>query len=289
MGKKGRVEMRFRILGVALFAVFAVGMGLSSVASAEDYGTLCGLTPGNNQGLFMKRTAGVCEEELAEDVNEFEQVLLLLAEWLVGAKEITTELNTEAPGSLLLEDTKTALGASDVLCTGILDGTIGPDGLDVISEVLTEAKAAVSTTVLVGTALTCVEHSVCVEPLVWAANLPWNTLLELAETDLGAIFVDLISSGGKGNPGWYVECMGLAGLTDECLAEGASETGEGVFEAVNVTAGVEAIFLESVTELLALKLAHCSQGGAETGVVEESTGVIKPASGTEVLTVSSET
>ena len=82
--------MRFRILGVALFAVFAVGMGLSSVAMAEDYGTVCGLTPSDNQGLFIKRSAtGVCEEELAEDNNEFEQVLLLLAEWLVGGKEIT--------------------------------------------------------------------------------------------------------------------------------------------------------------------------------------------------------
>ena len=52
MREKGRVEMRFRILGVALFAVFAVGMGLSSVAMAEDYGTVFGLTPGDNQGLF---------------------------------------------------------------------------------------------------------------------------------------------------------------------------------------------------------------------------------------------
>jgi hypothetical protein len=281
--------MRFRILGVALFAVFAVGMGLSSVASAEDYGTLCGLTPGNNQGLFMKRTAGVCEEELAEDVNEFEQILLLLAEWLVTAKEITAELNTEASGELLLEDTKTALGASDVLCTGIEDGTIGPDGLDVTSEVLTSGGVAVSLTALAGTALTCTEQSVCVEPLVWAINLPWNTLLELAETDLGAIFVELTLAGGHGNPGWYVECMGLAGLTDECKAEGASETGEGVSEVLNVTGGVEGKFSEEITELLALKLAECTQGGKETGIVAGS-GVAKLASpSTEELTVSSET
>ena len=90
----------------------------------------------------MKRTAGVCEEELAEDVNEFEQILLLLAEWLVAGLEITAELNTEASGKLLLEDTKTALGASDILCTGILDGTIGPDGLDVTSELLTSGEVS---------------------------------------------------------------------------------------------------------------------------------------------------
>jgi hypothetical protein len=287
-GKVG-VEMRFRILGVVLFAVFAVGMGLSSVASAEDYGTLCGLTPGNNQGLFMKRTAGVCEEELAEDVNEFEQILLLLAEWLVAGLEITTELNTEASGELLLEDTKTALGASDILCSGILDGTIGPDGLDVTSELLTLGGVAVSLTALSGGALTCEEHSICSEPLLWAINLPWNTLLELAETDLGAIFVELIFSGGHGNPGYYIECMGLAGLTDECKAEGASETGEGVSESTNVTGGVEDHFSDALTELLALKLGECTQGGKETAIVE-GTGVLKLASpSTEELTVSSET
>ncbi|MFZ2114911.1 MAG: hypothetical protein WAU77_14405 [Solirubrobacteraceae bacterium] len=256
---------------------------------AEDYGTVCGLTPGGNQGLFVKRTVGVCEEELAEDTNEFEQVLLSLTEWLVAGSEITAELNVEAAGELLMEDTKTALGASDILCSGLLDGTIGPDGLGVISEVLTLAKMAVSTTALSGTALTCEEHNVCSEPLLWAVNLPWNTLLELAETDLGTIFVDLILAGGKGNPGWYVECMGLAGLTDECRVEGASETGEGVFEAVNVTGGVEAIFSEAITELLALKLAECAQGGKETGVVEGSGNIIKLASGTEALTVSTET
>jgi hypothetical protein len=264
-------------------------MGLSSVASAEDYGTLCGLTPKDNEGLFMKRSAtGVCEEVLTEANNEFEQVLLLLAEWLVDAKEIAAELATEATGELLLEDTNAALGASDVLCSVTLDGTIGPDGLGVISEVLTLGGEDVSLAVLSGANITCAEQSVCVEPLVWAVNLPWNTLLELAETTR-AIWVDLISAAGKGNPGWYMECMGLVGLTDECTAEGASETGEGVFEPVNLGGGrVEATFSEALTELLALKLAECTQGGKETGVVEGSGNTIKLASGTEALTVSSE-
>ena len=119
----------------------------------------------------MKRTAGVCEEELAEDVNEFEQVLLLLAEWLVGAKEITAELNVEGSGELLMEDTKTALGATDILCSGTVDGTIGPDGLGVASEVLTLGSVAVSSTALSGTALTCTEQNICSEPLVWAMSL----------------------------------------------------------------------------------------------------------------------
>ena len=116
----------------------------------------------------------------------------------------------------------------------------------------------------------------------------WNTLLELAETDLGAIFVDLNLFGGHGNPGCYVECMGLAGLTDECKAEGASETGEGVSESVNVTGGVEDNFSDALTELLALKLGECTQGGKETGIVE-GTGVPNLLLSTEVLTVSSET
>ena len=189
---------------------------------------------------------------------------------------------------MLLEDTKTALGASDILCSGIVDGAIGPDGLGVTSEVLNGAKEVISLTVLSGTALTCTEQTVCSEPLVWAVNLPWNMLLELAETDLGAIFVVLVLASGKGNPGFYIECMGLAGLTDECLAEGAGETGESVFEVANVTGGVEGINSEAITELLALKLGDCTLGGKESTVLE-GTGIAKLASGTEALTVSSET
>ena len=93
---------------------------------------------------------------------------------------------------------------------------------------------------------------------------------------------------GKGNPGFYIECMGLAGLTDECRVEGAGETGESVFEAVNVAGGVEGIDSEVITELLALKLGECTQGGKESTVLAGS-GIAKLASGTEALTVSSET
>ena len=71
----------------------------------------------------------------------------LLAEWLVNGAAITEagpEVGTEAVGTILVEDTKTALGASSFICSGSLLGTIGFDGLGRISEVLTLGNVLVA-------------------------------------------------------------------------------------------------------------------------------------------------
>ncbi len=107
-------------------------------------------------------------------------VVTLLAEWLVDGTAVTEgqSFNTETVGTLLFEDQKTPLGASDFICSDKLDGTIGFDGLDVISEILTLTGLAISKVGLSGEALACETVSVCEEALVWPINLPWNTLLK---------------------------------------------------------------------------------------------------------------
>ncbi len=214
-------------LSVALVAVFAVGMFSAASASAA--------------------------------------VTTLLAEWLVNGTAVTEaqSFNSETVGTLLFEDTKTPLGASDIICSYKFLGTIGFDGLDVISEILTLTGLAISKVGLSGEALACETVSVCEEALIWVINLPWNTLLVLIEDGTEKFFADYIENSGAGNPGWEVECMKtILKPVDECT------TAQGVTKLSLDGPLLLGGFSEAFTELAGLKLISCSLGGAETGVLE---------------------
>jgi hypothetical protein len=215
---------RFQLLGVALVAVFAFGALV--VASASALPTF------------------------------------LLAEWLVGGNPITAELHVDIVGELLLEDEK-ALGLikAKVLCSGLLEGSMGLTGEDLITKLFDLLGNEINKTALTEAGLVCENQENCPEPLVWAINLPWNTLLELMEENNEVFFADLISSGGGGNPGWYVWCMGT-NTVDTC------EAAEGVTKITAEAPNLDGMFEEAFTELAGLKLALCTLPNAETGVVE---------------------
>jgi hypothetical protein len=183
----------------------------------------------------------------------------LPAEWLVNGEPVTVKLATDADGELLLEDTKTPIGVVQVLCEGLLDGFVGPGGEDETTELLNRAGTIlIGPGELEGTALECVNEFNCPSPLVWAANLPWKTLLVLVVDGAEELWVDLISK-----PGWYVECMTFVPLTDLC-----EPSVEGASLMLNLPSDVGAEFSEAITELVGLKLANCTSGGAESGVVQ---------------------
>ena len=234
---------KFQLLGVALVALFAFSVVLSASASAATF---------------------------------------LLAEWLVNGAAITEagpEVNTEAVGTILLEDTKTALGASSVICSGTLLGTIGFDGLGRISEVLTLGGVVVgSANNLTGEALSCEEVKVCEEALVWPLHLPWNTLLELMEDGTEIFFVVLIENGGSGAPGWEVECMKtITKPVDECTATTTEE--EGMFNLTLEATLLLATFSDTFAELAGVKLATCTQSKEATGIVESIPQELKLSAG----------
>jgi hypothetical protein len=210
----------------------------------------------------------------------------LLALWLVKGAEVTAALSVQSEGELLLEDTKGGLflEAAAVLCSGILDGTVNPASLDVISELLTLSGTAVSTTPLSGGGLTCTNEANCPEPdKVWAVNLPWNTEVELVEDTGGPFFADLIlPHSGGGNPGWEVECFGIS---DECLAA------EGAAQLTLSGSTLLGSFTEAFRELVGAPRATCTRGGASSGIVisDEPFGAIKLVGSTEELSASSET
>ncbi len=207
-----------------------------------------------------------------------------LAEWLVNGTQLAEgqELATETVGTVLLEDRNTPLGASDIICSGVLEGTIGFDGLGVISELLSLGSVAISKVGLSGEALLCESVSVCEEALVWAIHLPWNTLLRLMEDGTEKFFVDNIENSGAGNPGWETECMKtILKPVDECTFEGA------VSQLTLENALLLTSLSDAFTELAELKLATCSLGGAETGIAESGPNEIELAAG-GTLSASSE-
>jgi len=221
------------MLGLALLAIFAFSVVATATASAE---------------------------------------LFLLAEWLYNGATILSELLVTSLGTLLLEDNKVPiLGKAMVLCSGYLDGFVGPGSADLITEVLNTSLESISTIKLSGLALECTNQENCPEALVWAVNLPWTTELELHE-DPGPEedYVVLI----LGEPGWEVECMGI-GQTDTCTA-----VTEGGFLLDNGTPTPTALFSEEITELMGLNLATCTLGGALSGIVEGEGLIEHPEEGT---------
>jgi hypothetical protein len=216
---------KLHVLGVALAALFAFGALTAASASA---------------------------------------VTFLLAEWLkAGVGITTTELvdSESGEGGVLLEETILGIKIAAV-CSGIFDGSIGPNGADEITELLTlPVSTLVSSTALVEPGLLCEPEQNCPEPLVWLDNLPWLTLAELMEDEGQSFFVDLIMSSGVGDPGYYVDCMN--GTHDLC------ESKEAISKLTNEGNGtVHGEFSEAFTELAGLKLANCEIAGVEKGIVE---------------------
>ncbi len=234
----------FRYFSVALVAVFAFGAMVAATASAESLPTL-------------------------------------LAEWLVNNVGVTATLPVDSEAQELLLETKTVLGNVDVLCSGLFDGTIGENGVDELTELLSLNGELISLTALSGLALECVSDttSLCANPAkVWAVNLPWPTLLVLLVDGTEEFLADLILMKGAANPGWEVQCAN--GLSDECTAL------EGITKMTNLAGGVDAMFEEAFTVLAGLELANCVTAGANTGIVEGLGEVLTTETGT-TLQVSS--
>jgi hypothetical protein len=278
---KGKVEMsRFRIFVGAFFAMLAFGVVMAASASAETY---CLET---KEGLFVLGTQPDCEEILASLVDDspFELFEFLLAEWLLELLPIVEPDLVESSSSelTLISLNGGGLGLKvEILCEGILDGTVGPGSEDLITDLL-DLSGNLIALELEGSGLTCTNIANCTSPLVWADNLPWPTELELLEWNLGFIYVVLILSNGVGSPGWHAECViGGVKVTELCTAP------EAAFEVSNNAGGtVDALFSEAIQTLSNLKLGTCSIGGAETAEVK-GLGTISPVGGGS-LTVSSE-
>jgi hypothetical protein len=190
----------------------------------------------------------------------------LLAEWLKNGTPVTTELAVETSGEILLADTNTPFGSAALLCSGIFVGTVGPNGADLITKVL--SLAGVEITELVGSGLACSGETLCSSGEVWILGLPWDTLLILMED---GSFLDLILGAI-----YHSLCSAVFSFEDECTA---AETG---FKVENGVSDVLSSTLEAASPN-----ATCTQGGAGSGV-NQSEGSLTSLVNGETLQVSSE-
>jgi hypothetical protein len=182
----------------------------------------------------------------------------LLAEWLVNGTGITALISVETRGELLLKDTS---NGATIICSVILDGSVGPNGEGEVTEVLSTAGVVVT----LAAPLLCRGGPVCeinsTDVEVSPEGLPFHSLLFLME--IGS-FLDVIFKAT-----YTASCLVLGiKITDECTVT------NGITEVVNASFGVESIGN-------VIPLGTCSIGGAGTGELELVTGnQTQPLTGT---------
>ncbi len=240
-GRTGRLLRgtgHLRLAGLCLVAVFAVGMAVSAgtASAAKQVWEQC-----SEGGSVTKYTEHQCKAASSTGKWEWNEI--------AGTEEVRLK------GTLRFKDTKVPiLGTAEVECNGESAGVVGPGKLGKITEVKI-------------TATHCKGIKVCEEVKSFEArDLPWQT--ELYETE-SKQFNKLIGD-GKGEPGWKFECKTSIGTqTDECLTE--SEKPESLLLENKLTNG-ELLVLATFQHL---RKAKCSQGGAESGEITGSIGILK--------------
>ena len=173
----------------------------------------------------------------------------LLSETVLG--EIATE------GELLLEEMEAPfVGKSVVHCSGVAEGTLGPEGLDLIEEVFGLKGEPVND--LTCEALEGCETSGTTPPLVEPVNLPWESELVL----VGTTVRDNVRSAVAGKaPGYKVTCLVLKlSTTDEC-------TGNISYLMENMPAESDVLALVDATTNNPPAL--CTASGKESGLQSE--------------------
>jgi hypothetical protein len=173
-------------------------------------------------------------------------------EWLAGGAPISAALAVETTGSLTLGSTNgLGLGIkAAILCVGVSIGTVGPGAEDLTTEVLNTA--------LTSSTLSCVSVETCEgNSELRAVDLPWLTIIK---EDSSTEFLDVVESGGKGNPGWEIKCKTALGtVTETCTA--ASEGVE-----IKNSSPVKVVEGKSIKKVV----GTCTDGGANSCFVESS-------------------
>jgi hypothetical protein len=138
--------------------------------------------------------------------------------WLASGVAIGTAEPVTSTGEIELRNLKDALGQEiAVLCSGVFDGTVGPGAEDLITTVLNLGTGGTEIS-LAKKITTCTNLMGCTKPELTPENLPWLTELELMEVGGTVLFLNIITSGGKGEPGYTVHCEVLNFPVEEtCL------------------------------------------------------------------------
>lgn len=216
--------------------------------------------------IFGIALVAMCAFSALIGTQAFAVLTFELAQWLANGALIAEPLLSDAVGGLLFED---LLTSASFLCSGLLEGTVGPDSEDEITMVydlsgrlIEELDEATATNGLV-----CENIKLCSKSEVWPVKLPWLTEVELdVETGL---FYEL-TFGAQYNV--LCEVLGMDKV-ELCVAlEGTSG------ELLNVAGGVEAMGVAEPE-------STCN-GEANMGLLEADAGNLITLTNGEPLTVS---
>ncbi len=188
------------------------------------------------------RIAGLCLVALAAMAMATAATASAVPVFEVSGTEVKGTEKVMGSGTLRLFDTKTALGSSEVECSGTTTGTIGPGKFDRVESIHISS---------------CIQKKVCenVETVI-PQNLPWQTEL----TEKSGKVRDTIKE-VSGEPGWSVTCKApiVGKTTDKCLTEAGKEG--------STTATNETVHGYVLGEFGPTSKAECTEGGKESGEV----------------------
>jgi hypothetical protein len=172
--------------------------------------------------------------------------------WQLNGVGLSEVIHANWKGTMKLTSKVPIFGSEAVQCEEAAEGTVGAGGVGEVTKWTMSKCAAVTTCETKG--------AVVVTPL----NLPWHTELAVVEGSIRDRFV----SGGKGTPGYKIECKILGGISeDTCIGTIGTTT-------TNVTGGVTAAFNAGE------KLKCSYDEGTNSGTLEGSQSVTASGGGT---------
>jgi hypothetical protein len=231
---------QLKVAGLCLVAMLA--MGMTTAATATAAGPVWEQCTTEKEGTAppTRYTEGQCKTVVEKGIWAWKEI--------PATKPETVQIR----GTLILKDTKTPLGESEVGCTGEGAGKAGGS----ITKI--ESVEVKSCTPIKGGCEKIEEAK--------AVDLPWETAFFETEKKI----LQLLKGTGNGEPGWSVKCHTAIGSeTDECKSEEGKP--ESHLDEPKLTGG-NLLELETLQKL---RKAKCSQGGAESGVVETSLAFLK--------------
>ena len=213
---------KIHVIGLAFAAVFAFSMVSASGASALSLWDEC-------MEINLLTELGLFNDNNCLTLGGTENW-----EWL--------EIKAKTAVDSLLVDLILKSGPVGILCEGFTDGTVGPGNENEVILILNSLEEEV--TELAPVTCTLLEGGLFCTGAVEASpvNLPWLTLLEGSN--------DLLESGGTGNPGWLVVCLGNNSI-NECTRADALLTVENLTDELEVDLGFKPLEKATCTNLLA--------------------------------------
>jgi len=204
------MRKKIQILGLALFAVFALSAVVAGAASANS----CKSEASNKTLAAKWNTQAACEDMEEANIAPAGEWSLEASEpeWLVKGNSVLVGLESETTGALLLIHLAGGFLEPEAVieCSGVFDGLVLSKGEDTV-----EALLSGGVEITLSNTLACTNIKNCPTPLVVAENLPWKTQLSLMTS---GSFLDLFSAGPSGLlPGYEIRCDGLS---LETLCEG---------------------------------------------------------------------